>query len=209
VLRRLFPHGAVEAGPRGGKDGTGRRTRPRRPAKMEAVTEGGWESLPVALSPGVLRALRELGFARMTPVQVRGRSSGAGKGEQGGGGEAGPEGGGRGRWQRRLGLGASSAGSGSSARAGGGFRSSEGRRGPWLSRHWLCLGEVYRELRCPSGGFRLLGFVSTRANSLGVSLFSVCDHSALHEQQGCCRGSGECVFLSEFVWVSFVVCLWS
>ncbi|KAM6317972.1 ATP-dependent RNA helicase DDX55 isoform 1-T2 [Podargus strigoides] len=36
---------------------------------MEAVTEGSWESLPVALSPGVLQALRELGFARMTPVQ--------------------------------------------------------------------------------------------------------------------------------------------
>ncbi|KAM6051765.1 ATP-dependent RNA helicase DDX55 isoform 2-T2 [Theristicus caerulescens] len=36
---------------------------------MEAVTEGSWESLPVALSSGVLQALRELGFARMTPVQ--------------------------------------------------------------------------------------------------------------------------------------------
>ncbi|XP_025914514.1 ATP-dependent RNA helicase DDX55 [Apteryx mantelli] len=36
---------------------------------MEAVTEGGWASLPVALSPGVLRALRGLGFAHMTPVQ--------------------------------------------------------------------------------------------------------------------------------------------
>ncbi|XP_062445954.1 ATP-dependent RNA helicase DDX55 isoform X2 [Rhea pennata] len=36
---------------------------------MEAVTEGSWASLPVALSPGVLRALRSLGFARMTPVQ--------------------------------------------------------------------------------------------------------------------------------------------
>ncbi|KAM6297995.1 ATP-dependent RNA helicase DDX55 [Aegotheles albertisi] len=36
---------------------------------MEAVTEGRWEALPVALSPGVLQALRELGFARMTPVQ--------------------------------------------------------------------------------------------------------------------------------------------
>lgn len=39
------------------------------PAKMEAVTEGGWSSLPVALSPGVLRALQDLGFDRMTPVQ--------------------------------------------------------------------------------------------------------------------------------------------
>lgn len=39
------------------------------PAKMEAVTEGGWSSLPVALSPGVLRALQDLGFNRMTPVQ--------------------------------------------------------------------------------------------------------------------------------------------
>ncbi|XP_068767029.1 ATP-dependent RNA helicase DDX55 isoform X2 [Struthio camelus] len=36
---------------------------------MEAVTEGSWASLPVALSPGVLRALRGLGFAHMTPVQ--------------------------------------------------------------------------------------------------------------------------------------------
>ncbi|KAM9371743.1 ATP-dependent RNA helicase DDX55 [Phaethornis superciliosus] len=36
---------------------------------MEAVTEGSWESLPVPLSPGVLQALRDLGFARMTPVQ--------------------------------------------------------------------------------------------------------------------------------------------
>ncbi|XP_040432414.1 ATP-dependent RNA helicase DDX55 isoform X2 [Cygnus olor] len=36
---------------------------------MEAVTEGRWEALPVALSPGVLRALRGLGFASMTPVQ--------------------------------------------------------------------------------------------------------------------------------------------
>ncbi|XP_071619156.1 ATP-dependent RNA helicase DDX55 isoform X1 [Heliangelus exortis] len=36
---------------------------------MEAVTEGAWESLPVALSPGVLQALRDLGFTRMTPVQ--------------------------------------------------------------------------------------------------------------------------------------------
>uniref|UniRef100_A0A8C8AGF0 DEAD-box RNA helicase Q domain-containing protein n=1 Tax=Otus sunia TaxID=257818 RepID=A0A8C8AGF0_9STRI len=39
---------------------------------MEAVTEGSWASLPLALSAGVLQALRELGFARMTPVQVRG-----------------------------------------------------------------------------------------------------------------------------------------
>uniref|UniRef100_A0A8C8VMK5 ATP-dependent RNA helicase n=1 Tax=Pelusios castaneus TaxID=367368 RepID=A0A8C8VMK5_9SAUR len=36
---------------------------------MEAVTEGGWESLPVPLSPAVLLALRELGFPHMTPVQ--------------------------------------------------------------------------------------------------------------------------------------------
>uniref|UniRef100_A0A8C3YAI0 ATP-dependent RNA helicase n=1 Tax=Catharus ustulatus TaxID=91951 RepID=A0A8C3YAI0_CATUS len=36
---------------------------------MEAVTEGGWSSLPVPLSPGVLRALRELRFHQMTPVQ--------------------------------------------------------------------------------------------------------------------------------------------
>lgn len=38
-------------------------------AGMEAVTEGRWEALPVALSPGVLRALRGLGFTGMTPVQ--------------------------------------------------------------------------------------------------------------------------------------------
>ncbi|XP_070619254.1 ATP-dependent RNA helicase DDX55 [Erythrolamprus reginae] len=36
---------------------------------MEQVTEGTWESLPVELSPGVLRALRELRFSHMTPVQ--------------------------------------------------------------------------------------------------------------------------------------------
>ncbi|XP_051641580.1 ATP-dependent RNA helicase DDX55 isoform X2 [Manacus candei] len=36
---------------------------------MEAVTEGSWGSLPVPLSPGVLRALRELRFHQMTPVQ--------------------------------------------------------------------------------------------------------------------------------------------
>ncbi|KAJ7309753.1 hypothetical protein JRQ81_007818 [Phrynocephalus forsythii] len=36
---------------------------------MEKVTEGTWESLPVKLSPGVLRALQELGFSHMTPVQ--------------------------------------------------------------------------------------------------------------------------------------------
>ncbi|XP_071428239.1 ATP-dependent RNA helicase DDX55 isoform X3 [Pithys albifrons albifrons] len=36
---------------------------------MEAVTEGSWESLPVPLSAGVLRALRELRFQHMTPVQ--------------------------------------------------------------------------------------------------------------------------------------------
>ncbi|KAH1180494.1 hypothetical protein KIL84_009330 [Mauremys mutica] len=36
---------------------------------MERVTEGRWESLPVTLSPGVLRTLRELGFPHMTPVQ--------------------------------------------------------------------------------------------------------------------------------------------
>ncbi|XP_020658301.3 ATP-dependent RNA helicase DDX55 [Pogona vitticeps] len=36
---------------------------------MEEVTEGRWASLPVRLSPGVLRALQELGFSHMTPVQ--------------------------------------------------------------------------------------------------------------------------------------------
>ncbi|XP_073169499.1 ATP-dependent RNA helicase DDX55 isoform X3 [Lepidochelys kempii] len=36
---------------------------------MEGVTEGRWECLPVTLSPGVLRTLRELGFPHMTPVQ--------------------------------------------------------------------------------------------------------------------------------------------
>nr|XP_028567028.1 ATP-dependent RNA helicase DDX55 [Podarcis muralis] len=36
---------------------------------METVTEGTWDSLPVRLSPGVGRALRELGFTHMTPVQ--------------------------------------------------------------------------------------------------------------------------------------------
>ncbi|NXF22322.1 DDX55 helicase, partial [Rhodinocichla rosea] len=36
---------------------------------MEAVTEGSWGSLPLPLSPGVLRALRELRFHQMTPVQ--------------------------------------------------------------------------------------------------------------------------------------------
>ncbi|KAH0625389.1 hypothetical protein JD844_014875 [Phrynosoma platyrhinos] len=36
---------------------------------MERVTEGRWDSLPVQLSPGVLRALEEMGFAHMTPVQ--------------------------------------------------------------------------------------------------------------------------------------------
>ncbi|XP_015274778.1 PREDICTED: ATP-dependent RNA helicase DDX55 [Gekko japonicus] len=37
--------------------------------KMEPVTEESWESLPVQLSPGVLRALEELRFSLMTPVQ--------------------------------------------------------------------------------------------------------------------------------------------
>ncbi|CAH7244335.1 ATP-dependent RNA helicase DDX55 [Phodopus roborovskii] len=36
---------------------------------MEHVTEGSWESLQVPLHPGVLVALRELGFPHMTPVQ--------------------------------------------------------------------------------------------------------------------------------------------
>uniref|UniRef100_A0A803TML8 ATP-dependent RNA helicase n=1 Tax=Anolis carolinensis TaxID=28377 RepID=A0A803TML8_ANOCA len=36
---------------------------------MENVTEGTWDSLPVQLSPGVRRALREMGFPHMTPVQ--------------------------------------------------------------------------------------------------------------------------------------------
>ncbi|KAL8180171.1 UNVERIFIED_CONTAM: ATP-dependent RNA helicase ddx55 [Gekko kuhli] len=36
---------------------------------MEPVTEESWESLPVQLSPGVLRALEELRFSHMTPVQ--------------------------------------------------------------------------------------------------------------------------------------------
>uniref|UniRef100_A0A4X2JS86 ATP-dependent RNA helicase n=1 Tax=Vombatus ursinus TaxID=29139 RepID=A0A4X2JS86_VOMUR len=39
---------------------------------MEHVTEGAWETLPVPLHPQVLAALRELGFPRMTPVQVTG-----------------------------------------------------------------------------------------------------------------------------------------
>ncbi|XP_061459440.1 ATP-dependent RNA helicase DDX55 isoform X3 [Rhineura floridana] len=36
---------------------------------METVTEGTWDSLPVKFSPGVVRALQELGFSHMTPVQ--------------------------------------------------------------------------------------------------------------------------------------------
>nr|XP_060641509.1 ATP-dependent RNA helicase DDX55 [Anolis sagrei ordinatus] len=36
---------------------------------MENVTEGTWDSLPVQLSPGVRKALREMGFPHMTPVQ--------------------------------------------------------------------------------------------------------------------------------------------
>ncbi|XP_060105224.1 ATP-dependent RNA helicase DDX55 [Heteronotia binoei] len=36
---------------------------------MEAGTEELWESLPVPLSPGVMRALKELRFSHMTPVQ--------------------------------------------------------------------------------------------------------------------------------------------
>ncbi|KAJ6656725.1 hypothetical protein lerEdw1_003612 [Lerista edwardsae] len=36
---------------------------------MESVTEGTWASLPVKLSPGILRALEELRFTHMTPVQ--------------------------------------------------------------------------------------------------------------------------------------------
>ncbi|XP_061459439.1 ATP-dependent RNA helicase DDX55 isoform X2 [Rhineura floridana] len=39
---------------------------------METVTEGTWDSLPVKFSPGVVRALQELGFSHMTPVQVTG-----------------------------------------------------------------------------------------------------------------------------------------
>lgn len=52
-------------------------------AGMEAVTEGRWEALPVALSPGVLRALRGLGFTGMTPVQVRGEPPAPGGGKEG------------------------------------------------------------------------------------------------------------------------------
>lgn len=52
-------------------------------AEMEAVTEGRWEALPVALSPGVLRALRGLGFTAMTPVQVSGEPPAPGRGEEG------------------------------------------------------------------------------------------------------------------------------
>lgn len=52
-------------------------------AKMEAVTEGSWSSLPVPLSPGVLQALRELRFHQMTPVQVRGLAAQPGKGRPG------------------------------------------------------------------------------------------------------------------------------
>lgn len=51
--------------------------------EMEAVTEGSWEALPVALSPGVLRALRGLGFTGMTPVQVRGEPPAPGGGKEG------------------------------------------------------------------------------------------------------------------------------
>lgn len=50
---------------------------------MEAVTEGSWSSLPVPLSPGVLRALRELRFHQMTPVQVRETRDTPGEGEAG------------------------------------------------------------------------------------------------------------------------------
>lgn len=101
VLRRLFPRGPDEAGPRGRGGEAGRRTRPGRASKMEAVTEGNWESLPVALSPGVLQALRELGFARMTPVQVSGRSPPAPGPRLSPGGGAGQWRGGR-AWGRRV-----------------------------------------------------------------------------------------------------------
>lgn len=43
---------------------------------MEHVTEGAWETLPVPLHPGVLGALRALGFPYMTPVQERERRQG-------------------------------------------------------------------------------------------------------------------------------------
>lgn len=125
---------------------------------MEAVTEGSWESLPVSLSPGVLQALRELGFARMTPVQVRGRSPPApgprlsrGMGSRGTGAEAGPGEGGCGRCQQRLGqpvLVWGRAAPSPLGGVGGLGRSPDGagRSSHWIlqqplaSSHWLCLG---------------------------------------------------------------------
>ncbi|EMP37076.1 ATP-dependent RNA helicase DDX55 [Chelonia mydas] len=68
--RPLFSHGLIDGGTQPGRGeperaGSGTRSL----FKMEGVTEGRWESLPVTLSPGVLQTLRELGFPHMTPVQ--------------------------------------------------------------------------------------------------------------------------------------------
>lgn len=70
---------------------------------MEAVTEGGWGSLPVPLSPGVLRALRELRFHQMTPVQVRHSRGTGGRAEGGGRGRCQEL---RGRWRSQQSPGA-------------------------------------------------------------------------------------------------------
>ena len=39
--------------------------------KMDNITEGTWESLPVKLNDNILETLREMKFTHMTPVQVR------------------------------------------------------------------------------------------------------------------------------------------
>lgn len=120
-----------------------------RRAKMAAVTEGSWRSLPVPLSPGVLRALRELRFHQMTPVQVRSRGTG-GRAQEGG----------RGRCQELWGRcwcpGRST------------HRVLEQREKPhlWLS-HWLCSGDGHSEL-CWLGG------VSPLSDLLPIHLLMWC-----------------------------------
>lgn len=78
LRRRGSPPDALAAEAAGSGSSRRRRSRLRRAGAraMEHVTEGAWETLPVPLHPGVLGALRALGFPYMTPVQVPGAAAG-------------------------------------------------------------------------------------------------------------------------------------
>lgn len=144
---------------------------------MEAVTEGSWSSLPVPLSQGVLRALRELRFHQMTPVQVRGTRGAPGEGEAGlrkegaGGARSAWAGSGRGRSQPRCHSPAVAAVTGSCS-----SERSRIRDFPTGSA-WAMLtasSDVSEE-------FHLSEIYPRFSCSCDASLFSVCDHPAVHE----------------------------